>query len=170
MADREYLNLEPFQETLHCGMCGAASLLIVLKYYGIEKSEQELAMMLVIDNELGTDSASIKKVAESFGLKVEIENECTFEDIEKWLDRKIPVIVDWFSRGRCDYSESEVADGHFSVVAGLDGRYIYLQDPEIGKLRKIVREDFLRVWFDFEGELIETEGLIIRQVIAIYPQ
>lgn len=168
MPDRELLNLEPFQETLHCGMCGAASLLIVLKYYSIEKSEQELALMLDVDSELGTDSASIKRVAESFGLKVEIENECTFENIEKWLDREIPVIVDWFTRGRCDYSESEVADGHYSVVAGLDDKYIYLQDPEIGKLRKIAREDFLRVWFDFEGELIESEGLIIRQLIAIY--
>lgn len=169
MADRELLQLEPFQETLHCGMCGVASLLIVLKYYGTEKSEQELALMLDVDSELGTDSASIKKVAESFGLKVEIENECTFEDIEKWLDRKIPLIVDWFSRGRCDYSESAVADGHYSVVAGLDSKYIYLQDPEIGKIRKIAREDFLHVWFDFEGELIEREGLIIRQLIAIYP-
>ncbi|MFA7170530.1 MAG: cysteine peptidase family C39 domain-containing protein [Candidatus Paceibacterota bacterium] len=168
MVGREILNTEPFQETLHRGMCGAASLLIVLDYYDIKKSEQELARILDIDSEMGADSANIKRIAESFGLRVEIENESTFEDIDKWLEKKVPVIVDWFSRGRNDYSESEVADGHYSVVAGLDEKYIHLQDPEIGKVRKIAREDFLRVWFDFEGEYIKPEELIVRQLIAIY--
>ncbi|MDD3006379.1 MAG: cysteine peptidase family C39 domain-containing protein [Candidatus Pacebacteria bacterium] len=168
MVGREILNLRPFQETLHRGMCGAASLLIVLDYYDIKKSEQELARILDIDSEMGADSANIKRIAESFGLRVEIENESTFEDIDKWLEKKVPVIVDWFSRGRNDYSESEVADGHYSVVAGLDEKYIHLQDPEIGKVRKIAREDFLRVWFDFEGEYIKPEELIVRQLIAIY--
>lgn len=168
MSDNGLLNLQPFQETLHCGMCGAASLLIVLKYYGVEKSEQELASMLDIDSKLGTDSMSIKRVVENLGLKVEIKNECTFEDIEKWLDRKIPMIVDWFSHGRTDYSDSEMADGHYSVVAGLDKEYIYLQDPEIGGIRRMKREDFMGVWFDFEGELIKSDGLIVRQLIAIY--
>ena len=124
--------------------------------------------MLDIDNKLGTDNISIKRVVENLGLKVEIKNECTFEDIEKRLDKKIPMIVDWFSRGRNDYSDSEMADGHYSVVAGLDTEYIYLQDPEIGKIREIKRDDFMRVWFDFEGELIKPKGLIVRQLIAIY--
>lgn len=168
MADRKLSNLRSFQETLHQGMCGVASFLIVLDYYGIKKSEQELALLLNVDSELGTDSEAIKRVAKSFGLKVEIKSESSFEDIEYWLDKKVPVIVDWFTRGRCDYSESEVADGHYSVVAGLDEKFIYLQDPEIGKIREIAREDFLRVWFDFEGEYVNPEELIVRQLIVIY--
>ena len=80
----------------------------------------------------------------------------------------MPVIVDWFTRGRCDYGESEVADGHYSVVIGLDDEYIYLQDPEIGGERKIKRNDFMKVWFDFAGEYIDPNELIIRQIIAIY--
>ena len=168
MEDRKLSNLKSFQETLHQGMCGAASLLIVLDYYGIKKSERELALMLNVDSELGTNSSNIKRVAEIFGLKVEIKSEGSFEDIEYWLDKKVPVIVDWFTRGRSDYPESEVADGHYSVVAGLDERCIYLQDPEIGKIRKITREDFMRVWFDFKGRYIKPEELIVRQLIAIY--
>lgn len=165
---KEILDLKPFQETLHQGMCGAASLLIVLDYYGIKKSEQELAGLLGVTNSLGIDSQSIKRVAKDFGLRVEIKDTSNFEDIRDWLDKKVSVIVDWFSRGRNDYSESEVADGHYSVVAGLDAKYIYLQDPEIGKIRKIARDDFMRVWFDFEGSYIKSDELIIRQSIAIY--
>lgn len=87
--------------------------------------------------------------------------------MEKWLDKKVPVIVDWFTKGRQDYSESEVSDGHYSVVAGLDDKHIYLQDPEIGRIRKLERDDFMRVWFDFKGNYIKPKELIIRQMIII---
>ncbi len=150
-------------------MCGPASLKIVLGYYGIEKSEQELAV-LVGKGDLGTDEKGIAKAAESFGLQVTIKNESSFEDIGEWLGKGVPVIVNWFTRGRSDYPDSEVADGHYSVVTGLDGEYIYLQDPEIGELRTITRDDFVRVWFDFSGETIKPEELIIRQLIAVYPR
>ena len=162
------LKLKPFQETLNASMCGPASLKIVLDYYGLEKSEKELARLCQHDKNLGVDDEKIKKAAESLGFKVKIENNSNFNDIEKWLDKKVPVIVNWFTKGRQDYSELEVADGHYSVVAGIDEKYIYLQDPEIGKIRKLKRDDFMRVWFDFKGEYLKPEELIIRQIIAIY--
>lgn len=149
-------------------MCGPASLKMVLGYYGIEKLEQEIAKMCGVDEELGMDDETIKRVAEELGFRVEIKNNSTFEDIQHWLDKKAPVIVNWFTRGRADYEDSEVADGHYSVVVGLDDKFIYLQDPEIGKLRKIEREDFMKVWFDFTGKYIDPKELVIRQLIAIY--
>lgn len=163
------LDVKPFQETLHADMCGPASLKIVLDYYGIDKSEQELAKLTRLVPGLGVDDKRIARAAKSLGLKVQIENESTFNDIERWLQKGVPVIVDWFTRGRSDYEDSEVADGHYSVVAGLDDEYIYLQDPEIGNIRKIEREDFMKVWFDFTGHYIKSDELIIRQLIAIYP-
>lgn len=162
------LKIKPFQETLNASMCGPASLKIVLDYYGLEKSEKELAKLCQHDINLGIDDEKIKKLAESLEFKVKIKNNSNFKNIEKWLDKKVPVIVNWFTRGRQDYSESEVADGHYSVVSGLDEKYIYLQDPEIGKIRKLKRDDFMRVWFDFKGEYIKPNELIIRQIIAIY--
>lgn len=164
----ELLPLKPFQETLHADMCGPAALKIVLNYYGTDKSENELAQ-LTGTGELGTDDTGIQRAAESLGFKVEIKNESSLDDIKEWVEKKVPVIVDWFTRGRSDYSDSEVADGHYSVVAGIDAKNIYLQDPELGGLRTMKREDFMRVWFDFTSEYITSEGLIIRQLISIYP-
>ena len=149
-------------------MCGPASLKIVLDYYGAEKSEKELAKLCGARKDLGTDERGIKRAAESLGFRVQIKNNSNFKDIEKWLDKKVPVIVNWFTRGRQDYSESEVADGHYSVVARLDDKYIYLQDPEIGKIRKIGKADFLTVWFDFSGKYIKANELIVRQMIVVY--
>lgn len=162
------LPVKPFQETLHASMCGPASLKMVLAYYGVEKDEEEIALQCGRDPDLDTDDEGIKKAAESYGFKVEIQNEASFEDVQGWLDKKVPVIVNWFSRGRADYSDSEVADGHYSVVVGLDKENIYLQDPEIGELRIFTRDDFMRVWFDFTGEYIDSwEDMIVRQLIAV---
>ena len=165
------LPVQPFRETPHAGMCGPASLKMVLAYYVVEKSEAELAVLCGTDPELGTSDEGIKRAAESLGFEVEIHNERTIEDIDAWLDKKVPVIVDWFTRGRTDYVASEVPDGHLSVVVGLDAHNIYLQDPEIGELRTMSRDDFMKVWFDFKGSHIATwDDMIIRQLIAIYPR
>ena len=164
----QILKIKPFQETLHADMCGPASLKIVLGYYGIEKTEKELAEMSGWKKDLGVNDKGIKKATEKLGFKVVIKNNSNFKEIQKWLDREVPVIVDWFTKGRSDYSDSETADGHYSVVAGLDNSFIYIQDPEIGKLRKIKLSDFIKVWFDFKGEFIKPRELIVRQIIAIY--
>ncbi len=148
-------------------MCGPASLKMVFDYYGIEKSEEEIAKSAGTTENLGTNEEGIRKAAESLGFKVEIKNESSFEEIQDYLSKKIPVIVNWFTRGRVDYGDSQVPDGHYSVVVGLDDKFIYLQDPEIGKLRKIERNDFIKVWFDFKGEYIKPDELIIRQIVAI---
>ncbi len=169
MNEKNLLPVKPFQETLHGGYCGPASLKMVLDYYGIDKSEEELALACNRDSDLGTDDVSIKNAAESYGLNVEIENNSSFDDISRWLNKGVPVIVNWFTRGRIDYGDEEVPDGHYSVVVGLDDEYIYLQDPEIGRLRKLSRDDFLRVWFDFKSDHITSwDDMIIRQLIAVY--
>ncbi|KKQ17807.1 MAG: hypothetical protein US31_C0016G0014 [Berkelbacteria bacterium GW2011_GWA1_36_9] len=162
------LNVKSFQETLHADMCGPASLKIVLDFYGLKKTEQDLANLIGVVPGIGVDDKSIKKAVKSLGFKVQIKNESTFDDIEGWLKKGVPIIVDWFTRGRCDYDDSEVADGHYSVVFGLDDKYIYLQDPETGNKRKIERDDFMKVWFDFMGKHIKPGELITRQIIAIY--
>lgn len=160
--------IKSFQETLGGGYCGPASLKMVLEYFGESRSEEEIAQRCRRDSELGTNDAALAKAARSYGFDVVIKNNSNFTNLKQWLKKGVPVIVNWFTRGRSDYGDSEVPDGHYSVVVGLDEKNIYLQDPEIGALRKIEREDFLRVWFDFTGRYIRPNQLIIRQIIAIY--
>ena len=162
------LPVKPFRETPNKSRCGPASLKMVFDYYGIKKTEKEIAEMCRTTKELGTSTESIKRVSESLGFKTEIKNNCTFEDIKYWLNKKVPVIVDWFTRGTSDYTDSDIADGHYSIVVGLNDKFIYLQDPELGKIRKLKRGDFMIVWFDFKGKYIKPDELIIRQIITIH--
>lgn len=162
------LEVKPFQEKLYYSYCGPATLKILFSYYGIDKTEKELAKISGWNKVLGIDDRGMKKAAEKLGFKVEIKNNSSYKDIQSWLKKGVPVIVNWFTRGRSDYPESETADGHYSVVAGLDNKFIYLQDPEVGKMRKIKRYDFMRVWFDFKGDYIKPNELIVRQIIVIH--
>ncbi len=146
------------------GMCGPASLKMVLDYYGIEKSEEELAILCDTTEELGTSAEGIAKAAISLDFFVEIKESSSFEEIQLWLGRKVPVIVDWFSSG----NNNDMADGHYSVVIGIDKTFIYLQDPELAGIRKIIRDDFLKVWFDFKGKYIQADELVIRQIIVVH--
>lgn len=146
--------------------CGPASLKIVLAFYGVEKSEKELMILCKVKSHsgLGTSAENIKKAAEKLGFKAKIKENSSFKDIEFWLKKNVPVIVDWFTRGA---NEQGIADGHYSVATGLDDKFIYLQDPEIGKVRKIKKDDFMKVWFDFKGRYIKPNELVIRETINI---
>lgn len=162
------LNVKPFQETLHGGYCGPASLKMVFEYYGLKKSEKELAKACSRDHNLGVSSETMAEVARKYGFNAEVRDKSGFSEIKSWLKKGVPVIVNWFTPGRRDYSDSEMPDGHSSVVVGLDADKIYLQDPETGGLRKISRNDFLRVWFDFPGaKITKPSDIILRQIIII---
>lgn len=91
---KRMLKTKPFQETLGADMCGPGSLKILLSYYGIEKSEKELAIICGAKKDVGTNDQGLKRVAEKLGFRVKIKNNSSFEDIEKWLNMEVPIIVD----------------------------------------------------------------------------
>jgi predicted double-glycine peptidase len=169
----ELLPVQPFQETLNVGACAPATLKMLLTYWrmpGAEKTDMELSKECGTDPKLGTSNEAFMETALRFGLASEVKTGATFEDIQLWLDKKIPVVVDWFTPGRKDAPEGDMPDGHYSIAVGLDVENIYLQDPETGGLRTIPREQFSRVWFDFRQDCVTTwDDMVIRWMAAVYP-
>src|ERR1019366_5919655 len=149
------LNTKSWQERLHSGRCGAGSLKIVAGYYGVSKSEALLARLCGTDRQFGTSAKRLSNAARDIGLSAHTVSRANFTDMEHWLRKGVPIIVNWFSPGRRDYEDGEMPDGHYSVVSGISPNFIILEDPEIGRKRCIKRADFLRVWFDFKGSEIK---------------
>jgi predicted double-glycine peptidase len=170
----QLLSVEPFQETLHANVCAPATLKMLLTYWklpGAEKSDLELAKEMGTDPSLGTSNEAFVETAMRFNLISEVKTDATFDDIAAWLEKKTPVVVDWFSPGRKDTTEGEMPDGHYSIVVGLDSEQVYLQDPETGGLRTIPRAQFWRVWFDFTGDFItKPDDMVIRWMAAVFPK
>lgn len=152
------LNVKPFRQS--SGFCGPASLKMVLEYYGIKKSENELAKLSGAKKHTGVGVEGLIKAAKELGFKGFFKDFSDVNGIRKYvIDKKIPVIVDWFSTD----------DGHYSVVVGIDKNNIYLQDPELGDLRAMELDTFKRVWFDFPSDFLRSkDDIIIRRIIVVY--
>lgn len=151
------LKIKPFRQKV--GLCGPAVLKMVLSYYGVKMTEEELTERTHCDPALGIDAERMLEVVRELGLEGYIKDFASFEELEELVvKQEVPVIVDWFSED----------DGHYSVVVDLDSENIYMQDPEIGHLRAMSRSRFYRIWFDFPGDYInKNEDLTIRRMIVI---
>ncbi len=150
------LNIKPYKQTP--GMCGPASLKMVLEYFDVEKSEEELGRLTHCNPDRGVKAENIVEAAKQLGFNGLIKDMADFSDIRAYLNKEIPVIVDWFSKD----------EGHYSVVVDIDEENIYLQDPEIGGIQELSLKIFKRVWFDFPDAFIKSKNdLILRRLIVI---
>lgn len=140
------------------GYCGPMCLKMVLAYFGCHVSEARAAKLSSATRRYGVEAKGLVKAARAVGFRATVKDKATFRDIENHLMRGIPVIVDWFSGD----------DGHYSVVTGLTKSTIYLADPELGRVRKLSRSVFRRVWFDFSYDYPRSpRELIIRRMIVV---
>jgi len=153
------LKLKHFRQQ-KAGFCGPASLKMVLDYYGVNKSEKELAELSNCTISKGVKAEDLLKAAKKLGFKGFIKDFSEIKDIKKYvLKKKIPVIVDWFS----------IDEGHYSPVVDINQENIYLQDPELKGIRTMKIKTFKRVWFDFPGNFLHSKDeIIIRRMIVIY--
>jgi len=159
------IKLKPFRQTP--GLCGPASLKMVMDYYGVSVSEAEIAKISGATREKGISTSGLVKAAKHFGFKTFVKENSSLKDLEYFVNKKIPVIVDWFDED----------DGHYSVVVDVDEKNIVLMDPALRKIliyirRKVfLRETFFRVWFDFPGDYIKSQkDLIVRLMLVIIPK
>lgn len=131
---------------------------MVLAYYGIQASEEELGILAKTTLDRGTTPANLARTARSFGLSGSWKRDATIENLKESVEAGIPVIVDWFSTD----------EGHYSVVIGINDTRVTILDPETGKRRSFPIETFLRVWFDFPFPHIKRSAdLRIRWMLAL---
>jgi len=163
------LTIFPFKQS-DASRCGPAAIKMVLSYYKIDALEEEICKRCSLTYELGCTDVQMKEAIESFGLGCEIKNNSTLEDVEYWINHHVPVIVDWFTPG-INPGLEDMPNGHSSVVVGIDRERIYLLDPEIGATRSIMRDEFMRVWFDWRQypTITSWDDMVVRQMIIAYP-
>lgn len=150
------LNVKPHRQKP--GFCGPAALKMVLEYYGLKKTEGQLAKMTNCKPEKGITGAAIVKAAKKLGFSGFVKDDANLKDLQKYLKKEVPVIVEWFSED----------EAHFSVAVKLDKEFIYLQDPELADIRKIDLETFKRIWFSFDSLFLRTKrDLVLRRMVVI---
>lgn len=148
--------------------CGPASLKIVANYFGVDVSESRIARLCRVSKVSGTTANNLVAAALKMGLAARVVDGATFSDIARWLRKGVPVIVDWMSIGH--RGASRAATGHYSVVSGLTADEITLEDPAIGRKRRLARPLFLSLWYDFRYlSPRKSEDLVLRRMVIVAP-
>jgi len=143
---------------------------IVCAYFGLGVSESKAARLCRASVTTGTTGRNLARAARELGFAATIVDGASFRDLERWLHRGVPVIVDWMSTVNSEPRQSAMACGHYSVVCGLGREHILLQDPAVGR-RRIARRTFLKVWFDFVSDYPRRRSdLLIRRMIVVAPR
>jgi ABC-type bacteriocin/lantibiotic exporter with double-glycine peptidase domain len=143
-------------------LCGPACLKMVLAYWGFNISEKDLATACNHTYQKGCQDIDMIKAAQSYGFNAFIKNNSDISELKRYVDHKIPVIVDWFC--------GDLPEGHSSVVVGVDNNNVYMLDPWVEDTRIIPIDDFIRCWFDFRETPISPNNLYVRQIMIITPK
>ena len=115
--------------------CGAASLGIILKYYGRQVPLMELRGKCGVSRD-GTNAGQVVRTAREYGLTAKGGK----SNVEFLEEIDLPVIIFW-------------KFNHFLVVEGFDKKFAYLNDPALGR-RKVSKEEFAQ---SYSGIVLQME-------------
>ncbi len=110
--------MNPFRQSE--GMCGPASLKILLSHYGKDFTEEELTGLCDSTIEEGTTHQGLHDALINMGLHPLEKETATIQELRELIDEEIPVIVGWRKND----------EDHYSVVYALDDTHISMMDPE----------------------------------------
>lgn len=164
------LNIKPFKQT-NAAKCGPASVKMVLDFYGIDVSEDTLCVDCNYSYELGCTNRNMVRALEKYGVNAELISNSSLSALQQHVNTGTPVIVDWFTPGVVK-PKGFMPNGHASVVIGVDDKYVHMVDPENGQRREILKDEFVRVWFDWTGSpyIDRWEDMSIRTMIVPHKQ
>jgi predicted double-glycine peptidase len=148
--------------------CGAASLASCLYYWGVWDGREPQLYSLLGTNEDGTSGNKIIEVAQGFKLWAQSRSEMSIDDLKKYISEGCTVILSIQSWG--NYTEetdmNEIwEDGHYVVLVGFKGELVYMMDPSIpGMYRVMSIKELKECWHDYNdaGDYDNHSGIIIR--------
>ncbi|MFN3813864.1 MAG: C39 family peptidase [Aquificaceae bacterium] len=98
--------------------CGPAALSSVLMYYGVGKSQEDIAKSVYIPKLKGALITDLENYAKEQGFKTELF-QGNLQDIKKFIDQGKPVIL------LVDLGFLWISVPHYIVVVGYDEKYMY---------------------------------------------
>ncbi|SHK26447.1 C39 family peptidase [Thermocrinis minervae] len=118
--------------------CGPSALSSVLAYYGIHKSQQEIAKYVYIPALKGALITDLENYAKSLGLRTELF-QGSLENIKEQIDKGHPVIL------LVDLGNAFVSVPHYLVVIGYDENYFYVHTGYKPR-EKMSYQELYRIW------------------------
>lgn len=137
--------------------CGPSALQAVLRYWGKDVSEDEIAKLAGTTSEVGTFPEDLVRSAKELGFKAEARENLTLDEVAAFTAAGHPMIAlaqAWLSAKTLGGKsvEDEWDSGHYIVVLGVDKDYVYFQDPYAMMSKAFVpRKAFEAHWHQVMG-------------------
>jgi len=125
------------------GLCGPAALKVVLTHYKKDYSQDEIAKLCEVTPDEHASHEKMMAGALAAGLKTADIDHATIDDIRRFVEDDVPVIVGWTLDGK----------DHYTVVYDVGKLKIFMMDPatESG-IRILPIEQFETTWRDKGGD------------------
>ncbi|OGZ73114.1 MAG: hypothetical protein A2908_01120 [Candidatus Staskawiczbacteria bacterium RIFCSPLOWO2_01_FULL_38_12b] len=121
--------------------CGPTSIQMILNYFKVPYTFKEIAKVSGYKKRGGLYNKDLVLAVEKFGLNVKEKANSTWADLGRFNKPNKVIVVSWMMKGYI---------GHFSVVEKVNKDSIELADPDTGKITKMKKIIFLRLWMDYE--------------------
>ena len=136
--------------------CGSTSLAMVLNYYGIDVSRQDIDNSIRrVDNSIGATPEDELQYARDPGLDAEEYNNGTWDEVKSMIDQGYPVMASVTGQNIPETPSGNLPDGRHQIVitdyeTAADGtQYVLFHDPNYGSAgaeKKISLSDFEKAW------------------------
>ena len=133
--------IKPYEQKVSCG---PASLFIIYRAFGLEKTEKEIASEMELTKAGGSGWGELVKHAKKMAFKVLFRRNTTLNELWLVYGNDLPIIVGWMAGDEEDLSP------HFSVVKALSEETIKLVDPRYSEYTNVPFTEFGKRWRDDE--------------------
>jgi len=121
--------------------CGPTCIYLADQYFGSSRSFKEIEKITNYRKTEGMSDKDIVKVLKQIGYKVERKINSDWEDLSKLNSKETVLIVSWMMEGY---------KGHVSIVDKVTKDCIFLVDSEEGKIIKMKKVQFMRLWMEYD--------------------
>jgi predicted double-glycine peptidase len=134
--------------------CGPGAVQVVMAYYGEDFHESTLINLLKTDTSEGTFVRDINRFFHYNGLETDLRENMTIDDLCRYIDRGIPVIIliqAWGNKSDLVKGYKDCwNDGHFVVVTGYSKDNILFSDPSLYTTGYIPKAELNLRWHDLD--------------------
>lgn len=121
--------------------CGPTSIKMAANYFGVPLSMKKIAEVSGYKKRGGMYNKDLVETFQKLGFKAEEKNTVTWEELQASNTKDKVIVVSWMLKGYI---------GHFSVVEKVTKDHIFLAEPDAGKIIKLQKIIFMRLWLDYE--------------------
>lgn len=145
----------PFYKQKEDYTCGPVTIKMVLGFYGVKESVENLKNKCHVSETKGTTRANMIKVLKNFGLYVHAHADASLEEVGELLKKGKAVVV--------NFREPSSNEGHYAVARGISGGKIFLRDPYNGADFSLKIKEFTAGWHGYHKSVNKNWIMAVSQ-------